>query len=227
MSRAKVKAGGIIRKSADTTWRTPEFVLEAAREFFPGGRIPFDPATGLDNPTKAERFCAGVPGRLFGEAPSIKCAGCPDGCGCDGCWLARQNGLEASWDWSWWVNPPFNREWIQKIGREADRLKAGQNGLALLPCNRFEEPFMQEVLSQARMVCFVDAEPFQRGLRGSNGKLLRGHRIAFLSSIDGMPCDSNPFASMILAFGRSLDQHLFAHTVGKLGRASELTWWAS
>lgn len=177
--RAKTQAGGIIRKSADTTWKTPEYVLERVRSYF-CGPIPFDPATAPDNPTQAIRFCAGPAGTLFAKDT-----------------LESKNGLEVSWDWPWWVNPPFNREWIEKIGLEGAR--RNELGLALLPCNRFEEAYHQRMMERAKAVCFVNARPW-----GKNG------RIAFISSIDGEACSANPFGSMILGFGVNLDDFVEA-----------------
>lgn len=204
--RAKVKAGGILRTSIDTAWGTPEFVLERARLAL-GGAIPFDPATRLDNPTKAVRYCAGPPGTLFQSASSINHVGCPMGCDCSGCDLVRSNGLNVSWDWPWWVNPPFNKEWIKKIGVEADRARVdGRACLALFPCNRQEEDFFHETFSQANFVCYVQAKPFQPAAKS------RPNRIAFISSKDGVALDKNPFASMILGF--NFGQELFTDAFG-------------
>lgn len=192
MSRAKVQAGGIIRSAIDTTWQTPEWLLEVVRPIFPDRVIPFDPATAPNNPTKAERFCAGPAGTLFAKDT-----------------LESKNGLEVSWDWPFWVNPPFKREWIEKIGREGEKTR----GIALLPNNRTEMPFMQHALKIARSICFVDAEPFQRGLQNP-------HRIAFISSLDGVPCTANPYASIVLGFG--FDFEAFTHVLHPLGLCVEL-----
>lgn len=159
--RAKVQAGGILRKSIDGTWRTPDYILDRARDYF-GGPIPFDPATGPENPTKALRFCAGPAGTLFaGDS------------------LESKNGLEVAWDWPTWVNPPFSREWTVKIGFEALR---GAEIIALLPCNRFETDYWQEMFEFASVVCF------HKG------------RVKFISSVDCVAVEGNPYASMILGF---------------------------
>ena len=191
--RAKVQAGGILRKAADQTWRTPEFVLDHVRSYF-GGQIPFDPATATSNPTKALRFCAGPEGTLFARDS-----------------LESRSGLEVDWleHGPWWVNPPFQRAWIEKIGREGEQ----GEGVALLPCNRFEEPYLQSVLRVTSAICLVDAAPFQKGLKGNK------HRIAFLSSLDGQACGANPFASMILGF--RTDALAFVDAFGPLGLCIE------
>lgn len=184
MTRAKVQAGGVIRKSIDTTWRTPEYILACARVYF-GGPIPFDPATGTANPTNASRFCAGPAGTLFaGES------------------LESKNGLEVDWaeHGPVWVNPPFSKEWTVKIGKEA---AGGAEIVALLPCNRFETDYMHETLARAEVVCWVNAKPFQHGLRNPN-------RIAFISNADGQPVDANPYASMILGFNVDVDRFAVA-----------------
>lgn len=185
-----MQAGGILRTSADTTWETPEFVLERVRVAF-GGPIPFDPFTTLANPTKADRICAGPEGTLYGEASSLVIEGHQTACACDGCALARRNGLHVRWEWPFWTNPPFTRECITKIGVEVG---AGARGYALLPCNRDEEPFMQHVLSLASWICYVNAESFQKHVKGNR------KRIAFISTRDRVPVAKNPFASRILGF---------------------------
>lgn len=175
--RAKVQAGGILRKSIDGTWRTPEYVLERARAYF-GGPIPFDPATGPENPTKAVRFCAGPSGTLFaGDS------------------LETKNGLEVEWvDYPTWVNPPFSKEWTVKIGEEAGK---GAEIVALLPCNRFETDYFQEMFARASVVCF------HKG------------RIKFISSQDGVPVEGNPYASMFVGFNVVVDR--FREAFGPLG----------
>lgn len=181
--RAAVKAGGILRKSIDTTWRTPEYILERARAYF-GGPIPFDPATGPENPTKALRYCAGPSGTLFaGDS------------------LESRNGLEVEWVelGPIWCNPPFSREWTVKIGKEASE---GAEIVALLPCNRYETDYMQQVLARAEVVCW------------------HASRIKFVSSVDGAEVGGNPYASMILGFNVDVDR--FASAFKPLGLCQSL-----
>lgn len=181
MSRAKLQAGGILRKSIDSTWRTPEYVLERARHYF-GGPIPFDPATGPENPTKAVRFCAGPAGTLFaGDS------------------LESKNGLEVEWEHPTWVNPPFSKEWTVKIGKEA---RDGSEIVALLPCNRFETDYFQEMFALAACVCWVKG------------------RIKFVSSIDGVEVGGNPYASMIV--GLNVNPAQFDEAFGPLGLCMDL-----
>jgi hypothetical protein len=140
MTSPKAPAGGIVRTSLDNTWRTPESILDRARAYF-GGPIPFDPATGPENPAKALRFCAGAPGTLFAQDLA------PDD-------FARRNGLEVDWPAPAWVNPPYGKElrdWLLKIEREAAR---GTEILALLPCARWEQGYFTRALGAARAVCF-------------------------------------------------------------------------
>lgn len=131
----KAPAGGIVRVSLDNTWRTPESILDAARAYF-GGPIPFDPATGPENPTSALRFCAGPPGTMFA-----------------GTKLEEQSGLEVAWAWPTWCNPPYGAElnkWLAKIVHEAER---GAEIVSLLPCNRFEGEPLQRALERADALC--------------------------------------------------------------------------
>lgn len=219
MSQGKLQAGAIIRKSGDVTWQTPEYVLERVRLLYPGGEIPFDPATALDNPARAIRFCAGPPGTLFGDVEDlvadtaeaveasmfpalppkeIQPARFPE--------LVAKNGLEIAWEWPFWVNPPFQKKWIEKIELEG----RARMGVALLPCNRFEESYMHRTLATAGRVCFVDASPFEPYTK----------KISFISSIDGQPCTANPYPSMILGFNVPFEA--FAEALHPLGRCFEL-----
>lgn len=186
MSLPKAPAGGIVRTSLDNTWQTPERVLDAARAYF-GGPIPFDPATAPDNPTKALSFCAGPPGTIF-EKRDV---------------LASRNGLEVPWESGTWVNPPYGKElraWLLKIRAEAARRTTI---LALLPCARWEQEYLTDVLAAAKAVCWV-----------------RG-RVAFVSSIDHTEVGGNPYASMILGFNVNLDA--FAEALGVLGPCFSLS----
>lgn len=229
MGRAKVHANGMLssanaRKKKDNFWGTPEFMLERVRVGF-GGPIPFDPASTHDNPTKALRYCAGVPGTLFAGTGPL-CLGCqgegfiddpaappatalstedPPALPCPDCYSARRNGLEIEWDPIFFVNPPFTPPWIKKLGREVER---GSRGFAILPCNRYEEPYFQKVLSLAAHVCHVDAAPFQVGYK-------QPHRVAFISSRDSKPVMSNPFATQVLNFG--MPAHAFLEAFEPLG----------
>lgn len=192
MSLPKVHAGGHIRTALANDWRTPPHVLDRARVFF-GGRIPFDPATGPENPTDAVRYCAGAPGTLFAPKPEEDLTAHEV--------LARSNGLEVAWDWPTWVNPPYGRElaaWLRKIGGEAKR---GTLIVALLPCSRWET-HLQKALARASCACFV-----------------RG-RLAFISALDGKAVSGNPTASMLVGFGLvpgSLAEVSFATAFGPLG----------
>lgn len=133
-----MKAGGIIRKSLDNCWKTPESILERVRSYF-GGPIPFDPATATDNPTKALRFCAGPPGKLFAKDS-----------------LESKNGLEVAWDWPWFCNPPYGSNipaWLVKMSSEAERLP-DRDGIALLPASRWETSYMPPTLASSKALCF-------------------------------------------------------------------------
>lgn len=135
----KAPAGGIVRTSLDNTWRTPPALLERVRAYF-GGPIPFDPATGPENPTEALRFCAGAPGTLFAGGAGE---------------LARANGLEVPWSWPTWVNPPYGRElrgWLAKIQHEAAR---GAEIVGLLPCARWEQRYFQAARRAANAECLI------------------------------------------------------------------------
>ena len=185
MSRAKVQAGGIIRTSLDNTWKTPQYVLDAARAYF-GGPIPFDAATASDNPTDALRFAALPVGTLQG--PSLFPE--PERVGT----LQGPDGLSMSWDWPTWCNPPYGehlKAWLGKMTAEGRR---GAEILALVPCSRWEQAYFTDVLGAANALCF------HRG------------RIAFISSIDNVPVEGNPSASMFLGFNVDVERFREAFT---------------
>jgi hypothetical protein len=190
MTSPKAPAGGIVRTSLDNTWRTPPFVLERVRVYF-RGPIPFDPLTGPENPTGALRFCAGAPGTLFASHLAEDD-------------LARRNGLEVSWDWPTWVNPPYGEELrgaLRKIEYEArlyGETSQARPIIALLPCSRFEQPYLTRLMRLARATCF------HRG------------RIAFVSSQDGAQVAGGPYASMIVGFG-PIDLARFVNAFEPLG----------
>lgn len=182
MSQAAAPAGGIVRTSLDATWRTPERLLDAVRTYF-GGPIPLDPASGPDNPTQALRF-------FTGEVPSATPALRQESLFGD--WrehdeLARSrvNGLEQSWAPRFFVNPPYGRELRDWLAKMRDEARARSEGVALLPCARFEQGYFQETFGAASALCWI-----------------RG-RVDFISSIDGQAVRGNPYASMLLGFNAS------------------------
>ena len=136
MSRAKVQAGGIIRKSLDNSWQTPEWILDAVRAYF-GGPIGFGPSSAPENPTKATRFCCGAPGSMFAAQTG-------------------QNGLDVEWpSRGTYCNPPYGTElraWLGKFSAEAAR---GVEIVALLPCSRWETAYFHETLSRASLMCLL------------------------------------------------------------------------
>lgn len=193
MSRQrKAPAGGIVRECLDTTWRTPEWLLERVRVYF-CGEIPFDPATGADNPTQAARFCSGphetkeqvAQGGLFGASAAQRGGG------------DLGNGLTIGWGWPAWVNPPYGRDlrlWLEKIAREAS---AAAEIVALLPCSRWEQGYFHDTLGAANALCFV-----------------RG-RVGFVSAIDGVAVAGNPYASMLVGFNAR--RRLWVEAFGPIG----------
>lgn len=202
MARAKVKAGGILRTSSDQTWRTPALLRERVRVYYAGAEW-LDPAAPPDNCMGATRFYCGprpsrVPtqGPLFGE-PTMEQAN-------------RLDGLHESWGLPWWLNPPFAgaRTWAAKVTAEVSE-RPQQSGLMLLPVNRTEEAYMQDLLALARRMLIV-RWPTTRG------------RIPFESSIDGAELDRNPYASWILGFGEEPAPGRWAEALAGLGRSFAL-----
>lgn len=64
----------------------------------------------------------------------------------------RDNGLERPWTGRTWVNPPFSDlgPWVAKAWKEATR-EGGPSVIAmLLPANRAEQPFWQDLVEPFR-----------------------------------------------------------------------------
>ena len=199
VARAKVQAGGILRKSLANDWRTPEHVLEAARATF-GGPIPFDPFSGPENGTRALRFCAESDDERFERDSPLfgMCVRVP----ADDNGLAGKrvlgSGLEIKWPLAGcWVNPPYSsalRACLAKVVHEASR---GVPCLVLLPVNRTEVAWMQDFVRAADGVCLIRK------------------RLAFISAIDGAAVGGNPFASWVWSF--NVDRDVFREAWSPLG----------
>jgi len=203
MARTKVKADGILRTSSDQTWRTPALLRERVRTYYAGVEW-LDPAAPPDNVMGATRFYCGprpsrVPtqGPLFGE-PTTEEAN-------------RLDGLTRPWDLPWWLNPPFSgsKEWAAKVTQEVGA-RPSQSGLMLLPVNRTEEAYMQDLLALAQRMLIVHWPGSARG------------RIPFESSIDGAEVDRNPFGSWLLGFGSEPAPGRWAQAFAGLGRSFAL-----
>jgi len=79
-----------LNSSKRHNWRTPPDVLDLAREII-GDPIPLDPATAIDNPTKAAQFYDAT--------------------------AATGDGLLMPWDSPWWCNSPFGaalKAWAER-----------------------------------------------------------------------------------------------------------------
>jgi hypothetical protein len=142
--RAKVQAGGIIRKSNDQTWMTPQNILDCARAYF-RGPIPLDPATSAGNWTRATRYFCG-PEPKFTPA----CKGVDN----DELARARRDGLAEPWDAPVWCNPPYGsalKDWLLKMRIESER---GTPIISILPAARWEVGYMQEFLQAVRVICW-------------------------------------------------------------------------
>lgn len=141
------------KQCKDTTWITPPHVVQAVREFF-GGSIELDPATEPDNPTGAKQF-----------------------------YTKADNGLVEEWGlYRTFVNPPYGKEfkdWVRAIRTNVGK---GTPIVALLPGNRTETSYMQDLLCGG-----LEALVFVR------------KRLQFLRP-DGSVAKSNPYGSVLWVF---------------------------
>ncbi len=177
----------------NTVWLTPDSILDKARNYF-GGKIPLDPATEPNNPTKASAFgCKDAPAALLQLANAGKG---PEGGVCLG------DGLAIRWSQydGTFVNPPYGREirlWCRRIHEEASQ---GAVILALLPAGaRFSTKYFQDYIltSPLNAACFI-----------------RG-RVKFKRPNEKAPSGSNPYDSVI--YGFNVDQAKFLEAFDGLG----------
>ena len=147
----------VIRRSKNTTddWQTPLdllAVVEAFGSYIGAKGITLDPATVKDNPTRAAKI----------RTPDCD----PDGLKTDWWYVAGDGALI-------YVNPPYRSAWYTKIGEEAERLRAGQHMIALLPA-KVGTGYFQDLVEHASAIVFVrgrltfkgapDPAPFESAL---------------------------------------------------------------
>lgn len=172
MRKAKAKKKPTEKVARDLDYLTPPAILDKARAYF-GGQIPLDAATTWDNPTDAANI-----------------------------FTPERSGLEKRWDQPTWVNPPYGpllRPFLEKIELEA---RQGTEILALLPVNRTEQAYWQDMIARANAVCWVRK------------------RVAFLRPSTGKPAKGNPYSSMLVGF--NVDLEAFLLIFGELGRCQAL-----
>jgi hypothetical protein len=171
-----VPAGGYLKKCLGVEWYTPESLLAPVRLVLTGDElapIPLDPFNAPHNPTGAARF--------FTKA---------------------EDGCARAWDAPWFVNPPYGRALrpaLAKIGAESLTFHAGARmpGVALLPCSRWEQGYMHDLLRRAVAVCYVRK------------------RVKFVKGETGDAVGGTPMASMFLGF--NVDPLAFAAAFRDVG----------
>lgn len=169
----KAPCGGILTTCLSIDWWTPPRLVAAVQRYAP---IALDPATAKSNPTGAQQWI--YPPRDGLKEDWAGTAGAVDG-----------------WSGLVFVNPPYGkalRPWLAKIVQEA---KAGTHMIALLPCARFEQGYLHELLEQAQAVCWVRK------------------RVAFIRAETGDAVGGNAYASMFLLFNG--DAERFEEAMGK------------
>jgi hypothetical protein len=171
-----VAAGGHIKKCLSTEWYTPESLLAPVRLVLTGDElapIPLDPYSPPHNPTRAARF-----------------------------FTVREDGNTQPWDAPWFAQPPYGRALrpaLAKIGAESLTFHAGARmpGIALLPCSRWEQGYMHDLLRRAVVVCYVRK------------------RVKFVKASTGDAVGGTPMASMFLGF--NVDPLAFAAAFRDVG----------
>jgi hypothetical protein len=175
----KARAGGILTKCLSVDWWTPPRLVEAVRRYAP---IALDPATAPSNPTGAHAFVA-LPADGLAVSWLDKGSNGPVGRVIAGPLV--------------YVNPPYGkvlRAWLAKLVAEA---RTGTHIVTLLPCARFEQGYLHDVLRQAQAVCWVRK------------------RVAFIRAETGDAVGGNAYASMFLLFNG--DPAAFADAFDDIG----------
>jgi hypothetical protein len=163
----KARCGGILTTTLAIDWQTPPELLLPVRRVL-GGTIPLDVATAPNNPTGAARFFTGAPGA---------------------------DGLIEPWDEPWFCNPPYGRAlktWLALMVTAHSR-----RGVALLPCSRWEQGYMHDLLRAADTWCLIRK------------------RVAFIRAETGDRVGGNPYASFFLGFG--IDPGEWGEAFGPVG----------
>lgn len=141
--------------------------------------IGLDPATHESNPTKAWRYCSGSKARKRSMGDY--------GCGLTGKPWAT---IIPDFAPTIWLNPPFKgcRPWLERLRAAVDTGRV--HALLLLPTNRLETVYVQELLGSCRYLrARVDVR----------------RRVAF-EDLDGQPHAQNVYGSHLWAFSfRELD----------------------
>jgi phage N-6-adenine-methyltransferase len=154
VSERVAPTGTITGPCLDTTWQTPPELIDPVRAYF-GGRIPLDAASTESNPTEALEWRT------------------PTRCGLAEDWTQHEGVF---------CNPPYGRvlrEWLAKMESEAKR---GSVVIALLPCARWEQGYMQDALCEANAVCLIRK------------------RVAFMRASTRERVGGNPYANMFVAW---------------------------
>lgn len=137
-----------------------------------GGHDFLDPSTSRRNPMRAARFFV-------------------------------SGGLTREWDHPRvYSNPPYGKAlklWMAKTIEEATSTK---EIISLLPCSRWEQTYMHEVLRAASHVCWIRK------------------RVAFERAKTGQRARGNPYANMFLGFGT--DWLRWQEAFGPIGLCQEL-----
>lgn len=124
----KVKKAPTEKEARRNDWETPESILAPVRAYCLDGEIGLDPATRKENPTRAKTF-----------------------------FTKKENGLTHPWsnDGVVFCNPPYGpayKDWLDKIRHEA---ALGVEMIAIVPCNRFEQKYLHDLIRMADSICFV------------------------------------------------------------------------
>lgn len=170
----KTGPGAAEYTALDTTWQTPEHILECVRAYF-GGPIPFDVATAPNNPTKALGF-----------------------------WTKEIDALaQPYWPPRLFCNPPYGKAlklFLARFGEEAQvkrrvfwalradgdwaeaAVTCGAEQVCVLPVNRTEQAYFANSFVNGSHVCMIRK------------------RVNFIRAENGDAVSGNPYSTMLVGW---------------------------
>jgi phage N-6-adenine-methyltransferase len=104
----------------------------------------------VDDRGTDQAFFAALEDRLGGFTLDVAAA--PHNAKCPHFFTAEDDGLAQSWSGRVWCNPPYSdiRPWVQKAWDEWDRVGGPRRIVMLLPANRVEQGWWQDLVEPYR-----------------------------------------------------------------------------
>ncbi len=215
------------KMARDLDYQTPEKVLACVRTYF-DGPIPLDPATALNNPTQATRFCALAPDDLALTTAWFKANRSPGLTD----YLASQPGpfvlkekikgedvqvtiVEHNYVWRHFDNDGLRVEW-DDLSPHGAFVNPPYGGVL----RAWLDKIVFEASKGLPILALIPASRFEQGyfhdfLAASNAVCYVRSRVAFIRPTTGEVAKGNPYSSIV--FGFNVDRQRFHRSFGDLG----------